>query len=465
MRNTNIPRINYVEPVVMLATIMQWLFLATIAGAVVGSGTALFLHGLTFFTGKTAVIPLWLQMLLLPLGGFASGLLMHYGYKLNRTTLDDSVIAAIHKQSGRMPFSTLLIKPIAAIITLASGGSAGREGPCSHIGATLASGLGRILRLNADLQKQIVACGVSAGFASVFGTPVAGAIYGVEVLAIGRIRHDFLFPAIVSGAISFETSRLWGIPYTYYHYQFFPAPQPLLFFKIVFIGIFCGIAAWIFVELVTSLRTAFNRIRTRYDVWPPVMPLFGGVLLSLLIVVIPTDYLGLSLPLMNRALDGEEMPYLGFFWKALLVAITLGSGFYGGIATPQLVIGAVSGNALAHLFNISPSFGAAVGLVSVLAAASNTPIAAIIMGVELFGGVTEIVYFAGASIAAYLIVGHRSVYPDQVMAYTKSSWMRARPDLPLMQEKFHLSFGLLKWLLRHQHHSGRRNRLKPPTRR
>src|SRR3546814_9275488 len=99
---------------------------------------------------------------------------MYYGYKLNNTGLDDSVITAVHQQSGRMPFRTLLIKPIAAIITLISGGSAGREGPCSHIGATLASGLGRILRLNAALRQRIVECGVSAGFAGVFGTPMEG---------------------------------------------------------------------------------------------------------------------------------------------------------------------------------------------------------------------------------------------------------------------------------------------------
>jgi H+/Cl- antiporter ClcA len=147
---------------------------------------------------------------------------------------------------------------------------------------------------------------------------------------------------------------------------------------------------------------------------------------------------------MDRALSGEAMPYLGFFWKTLLVAITLGSGFYGGIVTPQFVIGAVAGNAFAHLFGISPALGAAVGLVSVVAAASNTPLAAILMGVELFGGATGTVYVAGAAIAAYLIIGHRSVYPDQRLGYAKSSWMRVQAEIPVGQEKTHLSYGLLK---------------------
>src|SRR3546814_857311 len=203
----------------------------------------------------------------------------------------------------------------------------------------------------------------------------------------------------------------------------------VLFLKATAIGLFCGLVAWLFVDAVGLSRRLFSKAQLRFGIWPPLMPLMGGAMLSMLIVVVPTDYLGLSLPVMNRALNGEAVPYFGFFWKILLVAITLGSGFYGGIATPQLVIGAISGNVLAHLFNVDPSLGAAVGLVAVLASASNTPIAAILMGVELFGGAAGTAYVAGAGMAAYLIIGHRSVYPDQIMAYPKSSWMRVGAEI------------------------------------
>src|SRR5574337_566731 len=120
-------RANHIEPVVMLATILQWLVLATLTGVIVGGGASLFLRGLFFLTDKTASIPLWLQMLLLPFGGLLTGLLLYYGYRINTTRFGDSVIAAVHSQSGRMPLKTLAIKPVAAIITLASGGSAGKE--------------------------------------------------------------------------------------------------------------------------------------------------------------------------------------------------------------------------------------------------------------------------------------------------------------------------------------------------
>lgn len=378
------------------------------------------------------------------LGGLANGLLLHYGYRLSRSGYSDSPIVAVNEQRGRMPFRTLWVKPLAALITLGCGGSAGKEGPCSHIGASLAAGIGRVLHLNPELRKRLLACGVSAGFASVFGTPIAGAIYGVEMLAIGRIRHDFLFPGIVAGVTAFQVSKYLGVPYPVYHIAFVSDFTELLFLKTVLIGILCGAAAWVFVELLQQAKRLFGRLRDRYALWPPLVPLLGGVVLSLLIMVVPSDYLGLSLPIMERALHGETMPYLGFLWKALLVAITLGSGFYGGIVTPQFVIGAVLGGAFAHLFGLAPALGAAVGLVAVVAAASNAPIAAILMGIELFGADSTL-YVAGACVAAYLIIGHRSVYPAQQIAFSKSSWIFAHADLPVGQEKTRLSYGLLRW--------------------
>lgn len=437
-------RSHLTEPLVMLATVLQWLVLSILTGAVVGTGCSFFLHVLFAVAGHTYTAPLWLQMTLLPAGGLLNGLLLHYGNRLNRTGLKDSVIISVNDQHGRLPWKTFWLKPVATLITLGCGGSAGKEGPCSHLGASIASGIGELLHLNSELRRRLVACGVSAGFASVFGTPIAGAIYGVEMLAIGRIRHNFLFPAIVASVTSYEVSRFWGVPYPHIDISFAGVFTEWLFLKTVAIGILCGAVAWIFIELLHGAKRQFTRLRVRFAIWPPLVPCIGGVVLALLILVIPNDYMGLSLPLMDRALQGQPMPYLGFLWKALLVAITLGSGFYGGLITEQFVMGAVAGGAFAHLFGMTPALGAAVGLVSVVAAASNTPIAAILMGVELLGG-ESILYVSGATIAAYLIVGHRSVYPEQQLAASKTSWMTARADVPVSQEKVRLSGELLDW--------------------
>lgn len=437
--------INFLESAIMLVTVLQWLILASITGLVVGTGASFFLHGLFFMTDASMGMPLWAYWISLPTAGLLNGLLLFYGYKLlNKDNLKDSLFAAVHLQNGLMPWRTVLIKPIAAIITLASGGSAGKEGPCSHLGAALGSMLGRLFKLNTPMRKRIVACGVSAGFASVFGTPLAGAIYGVEVLTIGRIRYDFLFPAVIASITSYQISIAWGVPYEQYFVYDLPSFSQNLFLKIILIGIFSGVVARIFVDMVYAVRNMFAKIRTKYELWPPLMPFAGGCILATLIIFIPIDYLGLSLPIMDHALQGDQMPFFGFFWKTLLVAITLGSGFYGGIVTPQFVIGAIAGNAFASLIGVSPELGAAVGLVSVVAAASNTPIAAIFMGVELFGGVAGTLYVAGAAMAAYLIVGHRSVYPDQLLGQAKTSWLYVHDVMPVGQEKIHLSHGLLK---------------------
>lgn len=437
-------RLPFVEPAVMLATVVQWLVLATATGALVGTATSGFLLALFAFAGRSQGAPLWLQMTLLPVAGLANGLLLYYGYRHARSSLKDSEILAVNEQRGTMPTGTILVKPVAALITLWCGGSAGKEGPCSHIGASVAAAVGERLHLNSEIRKRLVACGVSAGFASVFGTPIAGAIYGVEVLAIGRVRHDFLFPGIVASVTSFQVSQFWGVPYPEYHLEFAGHFTQLLFLKTVMIGVLCGVAAWWFVEAIQRVRQLTLWAQHNLGLWQPLMPMLGGFVLAGLIGFVPTDYLGLSLPTMHAALEGAPMPYLGAVWKILLVAVTLGSGFYGGIVTPQFVIGAVLGGACAHFLGLDAALGAGVGFCAVVAAASNTPVAAIFMGVELFGGDSTL-YVAGASIAAYLVIGHRSVYPEQQLAYTKTSWLTAQPDALIGREKVHLSRGLLRW--------------------
>lgn len=437
-------RLSPAEPLLMLATVALWLVLAMLTGALVGTVCSLFLRLLLASEGRLYDASWALLAALLPLAGLANGLLLHYGYRLNVSGLKDEPIVAVNEQQGRMPLATLWIKPLAALITLGCGGSAGKEGPCSHIGAGVAAGLGQALRLNAELRKRLVACGVSAGFASVFGTPIAGAIYGVEMLAIGRIRHDFLFPGVVAGVTAFVVSRLWGTPYPEYHIAFEPQFTQWLFLKTVLIGVLCGVAASWFVEAVQLTRLGFAWLGRRLALWPPLLPLAGGVLLALLLIVLPRDFMGLSLPVMERALQGEPVPWLGFLVKIALVSLTLGSGFYGGIVTPQFVIGTVLGGAVAPLLGMHPAQGAAVGMVAVVASASNTPVAAVLMGVELFGG-NSTLYVAGACVSAYLMIGHRSVYPAQHLAYPKAAWFSAPGDQPVGHEKVQLSYGLLRW--------------------
>lgn len=180
--SSKVRRFQLTEPLVMLATIVQWLVLAIATGALIGAVCTGFLKLLFAIEGRWYDAPaawLWLS---LPLAGLANGLLLHYGYRLRRSTFVDNPIIAVNEQRGKLPFRTMWIKPVAALITLGSGGSAGKEGPCSHIGASLAAAIGRSLGLNREMRKRLLACGVSAGFASVFGTPLAGVSRAADCL-------------------------------------------------------------------------------------------------------------------------------------------------------------------------------------------------------------------------------------------------------------------------------------------
>lgn len=453
-------RQQYSEPAVMLVTLIRWFYLASGTGVVVGVGTSLFLQALFYATNHTSHLSIFIRMLLLPVGGLLNGLILYYGYGREAKRKSDSYIAALHENNGRMPMSTAWIKPLASIITLASGGSAGKEGPCAHIGGTLASWLAQVIHAKPEVRRRIVICGISAGFASVFGTPMAGAIYGIEVLTIGQLRYDSLFSSLVAGFTSYEVSRWIGIPYSYYDYKHLVPYSEWLFVKVVALGIVCGLVSWLFIEMLEQCKGLFRRTSSQFHLWAPLVPLMGGILLAVLLWFTSPDYLGLGLPLMDHALHGEHIPFWAFFWKILFVAITLGSGFYGGIVTPQFVIGAVAGNAFSSFFGIDPVLGAAIGMAAVMASSSNTPIAAIVMGFEVFGSSAG-VYVLAACISAYLMVGHRSVYPDQRVAYAKSLLLRMTPGIPLNEEHIHVSLSVLRRMRKLRVRKLRARKLQP----
>ena len=219
-----------------------------------------------------------------------------------------------------------------------------------------------------------------------YGPPLAGAIYGVEMLVIGRVRHDFIFPAIIAAITSFEISRFWGISYDHFPLDISSAFSSFLAVRIMMIGVMCGLVSWLFIEILDKTRRAFASVQRRFGIWPPLMPLIGGLVLAALVLVIPTDYLGLSLPLMDDAMHGKDVAFLGFLWKALLVAVTLGSGFYGGIVTPQFVIGALAGNAFARLMGVDPALGAAIGMVALFMVVVSFGVLVALRGRWLGGG-------------------------------------------------------------------------------
>ena len=398
----------------LFISILKWLFLASCAGVLVGLSTTIFLKALGFGIAATARYSDY--YLLLPAALFLSALIVRYLAPDAEGHGTEKIIEAVHRHSGKIRLRVIPVKLVATIITIAFGGSAGKEGPAAQIGAGVSSAFSDLLRFDSGDRKKLVICGISAGFAAVFGTPIAGAIFGVEVLFVGGMLYDVLLPSFVAGIVAFQVSTSLGITYFHEPVQFVPQFSSLFFVKVCGAGIFFGLCSLLLIETLKL----FERVSHRITIWPPLKGAIGGILLVLLSLGFSTRYLGLGLDTIKTALEGGTQPVGAFLLKIIFTAITLGFGGSGGIITPIFFVGATAGSAFGGALGFNNSVFAAIGMVALLAGAANTPISASIMAIELFG--PEIgPYAAVACVVSFLMTGHRSVYPSQVLNLTKSS--------------------------------------------
>jgi H+/Cl- antiporter ClcA len=401
------------ESTVLFVSIIKWVALATVVGAIVGGATALFLKLLNWATEASHESSY--TFLLLPLALFVSALLVKYLAPDAQGHGTEKVIEAIHKRAGKVPILVVPVKIVATIVTLAIGGSVGKEGPCAQIGAGLTSFFSDLLRFDDHDRKKLVICGISAGFAAVFGTPIAGSIFGVEVLFVGAILYEVLLPSFIAGITAYQVSASLGITYFHGAVSVLPVFSEAFLIKVMGAGLFFGICSIMLVEMLKIGEKISNRLR----MWSPLKGVVGGIVLVGLVYLFSAKYLGLGLETVEACLRGEVTDWYAFLVKPLFTSITLSFGGSGGIITPIFFVGSTAGAFLAHIFHLNIATFAAIGFVSVLAGAANTPIAASIMAVELFGP-TIAPYATVACVISFLITGHRSVYPSQVLSISKS---------------------------------------------
>jgi H+/Cl- antiporter ClcA len=407
------------EQLTIFASIIKWSMYATVVGILSGCGTALFLKLLSAgrdFSGGH--LP---YQFFLPAAFLASSALVRYLAPDAAGHGTEKVIEAVHQRMGRIDFKVVPVKLVATIVTLACGGSAGKEGPCAQIGAGLASAFGGLLRMSDIDRRKLVICGISAGFATVFGTPLAGALFGIEVLVLGQVMYEVMFPSFVAGIVGYYVATMLGITYPHYPQLNISQIDGVMFFKMLLFGIWCGVIALFFVQL---LRIVHN-LMDRYTWCWIDKALAGGVILVFVGMFVSKDYLGLGLESIEAGLLGGHLSSGAFFWKSVTSAITLGCGGSGGVLTPVFFIGTAAGNLFASLFQPhNLALFSAIGMVAMLAAAANTPISASIMAMELFGASIG-PYAAVACMTSFLIVGYNSVYPSQLLGIQKSGSLSA----------------------------------------
>jgi H+/Cl- antiporter ClcA len=418
----------YTEHTALLISTLKWAFLGAVAGVCVGLGTKAFLWSLAasgdlvrhirmgpfpYYFLLPAALPLcvWLIRMFAPT---AKG----HG--------TEAVIAAVHQRSGKIDWKVAPIKLLATVITLAFGGSVGKEGPCAQIGASIASLFADIFRLKDEDRRRLVICGIGGGFAAVFGTPISGALFGIEVLYLGRIEYSVLFPCLVSGIVAHLVCGVHA-PVPAIHATLVVLGRTEIVGLAILFGAVFGIAALILIETMRGLEKALRR----FEHHPYLIAASGGIFLAAFFSLVGDAYASLGVETIEAALGGAaSIALLAFLWKIIATAVTLETGGSGGIVTPLFFIGATSGAALARLCHLPVGAFAAFGFVAVVAAAANTPIAAAVMGIELLPGDIG-VYAALAAGTAFLIVGHRSVYASQKIGLSKSAGLDVRMDVSL----------------------------------
>ncbi len=396
----------------------RWLALLGALAVSVGSAAAFFLWALDAVTVLRFSSP-WL-LYFLPLVGLAMGATYQAWGKLvqitGETHAPPSSVAASQLRVSNLAISPLLIL-FSTLATHLCGGSAGREGTAIQMGRGIAACFAQSRRLPAAAGQLLLRAGVAAGFGAVFGTPLAGAVFALEVARKSKVRGRFrTFAAcLISSFLADATCRAWGIHHTAYPVSRLALLDFWLWGKVLLAATAFALVAWLYIFISHRLSAAFERHIPR----PALRPLIGGSLvIGLYLLVGSPDYLGLGV-LGNRPdaitlptlFSSENIPASAWAWKLAFTVITLGSGFKGGEVTPLFFIGAALGNSLALALHGPIDLFAALGFVAVFAAASKTPRASILLGIELFGGGNAL-YLAVACLLATRLSGKQSIYPS-----------------------------------------------------
>ncbi len=406
-----ISNLKKIEQIPNLIYLLKWVLICLALGVFTGGASAFFLFSLEWAT-QYRQNHFWI-IALLPLGGFIIGLSYHlYGKSVVKG--NNLLLEEIQNPKKIIPFKMLPLVLFGTVITHLVGGSAGREGTAVQIGGAIADRFTKYLKFSDRERKIILIAGISAGFASVFGTPLAGTIFALEVCYLGRIKLDAILPSLLAAIFANYFCEIWNISHTHYYINEVATLTPINVLWALLAGLIFGLAAMLFSKSSHYWSSMFSK----YIKYPPLRPVVGGLVLAAIIFTTgTTKYIGLGVPTIVEAFNTSLNAY-DFLLKILFTSFTLGAGFKGGEVTPLFFIGATLGNVLIWFIPLPMPLLAGMGFVAVFAGATNTPIACTIMGIELFG-IESGVFIALACATAYLFSGHTGVYTSQIIKSPK----------------------------------------------
>lgn len=402
------------EQFLMLVELGRWIPVSALVGIMGGSASALLLVSLVYATDIREK-HVWLILFLAPAGWLVGQMYKRLGASVEAG--NNLILEQTHDPTATIPIRMTPLILIGTFMTHLFGGSAGREGTAIQTGASLADQLARPFRMEAHDRRILLMAGISAGFASVFGTPLAGAVFGLEVLAIGKISYDAIAPCFMAAFVGDLVTKAWGVHHTIYRVSEVP---PMSISGVVY-SMIAGVAFGLMGMAFAKLTHWVSHTARKYIANPTLRPVVGGLIVTVAVFGLGTShtlkYIGLGIPTILGSFDSKLPPY-DFAAKTAFTAVTLGTGFKGGEVTPLFYIGSTLGNALSRLLPLPPSLLAAMGFVAVFAGAANTPIASTFMAVELFGA--EAGAYAGiACVISYLFSGHAGIYNAQRVGKSK----------------------------------------------